>query len=373
MHLLRTFSNQPESHTIVMRARTTSREVCVQTLGTTGRFVSDAACGILYTFSIAIGLGIVPAHTHHLLPMALATVAGLIIAGALCPPSQDTGSDDAKVAETSRWRSPAVLGKALKVPGFAFLAGLIYCAIGAATAAEVANFEILTLEGNNVRWQKPSDGQGPVISYSIVSDTAEFVGARNCRKLTTLDELAAASQLLKAMVREEIAAAFAMWESVANLTFRETPDSSKANILIGAQMEPEGWAFADVFYDALSSERLKPISKALICLNPTKRWKIGFDGDLKTYDLRYTIAHEIGHAIGLDHPSGAGQLMDYHYAERFRQLQPGDVQGALQLYGDRQPVTVMAKAAPRPHDVRSSAARRYAKRWGTRAFPAPSQ
>jgi hypothetical protein len=75
----------------------------------------------------------------------------------------------------------------------------------------------------------------------------------------------------------------------------------------------------------------------------------------------------------LDHPSGAGQLMDYRYEERFRQLQPGDVQGALQLYGDRQPVSVMANAARRTYDVRASAARRYGKRWGTRAFPAPSQ
>ena len=346
----------------------------MQTLSTIERFISDAACAILYTLSIAISLGIVTAtFTHHLLPMALATVAGLIIAGALCPPSQDSGPGDAKVARTSRWRPSAVFGEALRVPGFGLLAGLIYCAIGAATAAEGSNFEILKLEGNNVRWQKASDGQGPVISYSVVSDITEIVGARNCRKLTTLDELAAASQLLNAEVRQEIAAAFAMWESVANLTFREAPHSSKANILIGAQMEPEGWAFADVFYDALSSERLKPISKALICLNPTKRWKIGFDGNLKTYDLRYTIAHEIGHAIGLDHPSGAAQLMDYRYEERFRQLQPGDVQGALQLYGDRQPVTVMAKATRRPHEVSASAVLRYAKRWGTRAFPAPSQ
>jgi hypothetical protein len=264
------------------------------------------------------------------------------------------------------------LGEALKVLRIGLLAGLIFCALGPASAAEVANFEILKLQGNNVRWPKASAGQGPVISYSVVSDTTEFVGARNCRKLTALDELTAASHLLNAEVRQEIAAAFVMWERAANLTFREAPHPSKASILIGAQVEPEGWAFTDVFYDALSSERLKPISKALICLNPTKRWKIGFDGDLKIYDLRYTIAHEIGHAIGLDHPSGAGQLMDYRYEERFRQLQPGDLQGALQLYGDRQPV-VTVKAAGRPHDLRSSAARRYGKRWGTRAFPAPPQ
>ena len=59
----------------------------MQTLSTIGRFVSDAACAILYTILIAVSLAIVTAgFTHHLLPMALATAAGLIIAGARCPP-----------------------------------------------------------------------------------------------------------------------------------------------------------------------------------------------------------------------------------------------------------------------------------------------
>ena len=60
----------------------------------------------------------------------------------------------------------------------------------------------------------------------------------------------------------------------------------------------------------------KVIGRSLICLNPKQPWKIGFDGRLGVYDLRYTIAHEIGHAIGLDHPSAAGQLMSYRYDEK---------------------------------------------------------
>ena len=89
-----------------------------------------------------------------------------------------------------------------------------------------------------------------------------------------------------------------------------------------------------------STTRYRPTREAhfegrSICLNPTKRWKIGFDGDISTYDLRYTIAHEIGHAIGLDHPNGPGQIMGYRYEERFRQLQAGDVQGAMLIYGGR--------------------------------------
>ena len=120
--------------------------------------------------------------------------------------------------------------------------------------------------------------------------------------MTRLDTLLTASRIAQEAARAEIAAAFAMWEAVANIGFREAADPAQADILIGAQVEPEGWAFANVFYDTASSEPVKPISRALICLNPEKRWKIGFNGDLRTYDVRYTIAHEIGHTIGLDHP-----------------------------------------------------------------------
>ena len=212
-----------------------------------------------------------------------------------------------------------------------------------------------------------------MVSYGIVREPREFIGARNCRKLTSLDGLAAASQLSEEVIRREIGSAFAMWQTAANINFREAETPTAPDILIGAQVEPEGWAFTNVSYDVRSAEAVKPISQSLICLNPLKRWKVGFDGNLKIYDLRYTIAHEIGHAIGLDHPDDDGQIMGYRYEENFRELQLGDVAGAALLYGRHLPETVTAEAdRARPTIQRSSLARLLAKRWGTRAFPAPS-
>lgn len=77
------------------------------------------------------------------------------------------------------------------------------------------------------------------------------------------------------------------------------------------------------------------IERSVVCLNPAVRWKIGFDGNVDVYDLRYTVAHEIGHAIGLDHPRPSGVLMSYSYDERFRDLQRCDAEGAIALYGLR--------------------------------------
>jgi hypothetical protein len=266
-----------------------------------------------------------------------------------------------------------VLEEVLKVVGYGLLAGLIYCAIAAATAADGTNFNLLELGGNNVHWQTATAGQGSVVSYGIVTETREFAGARNCRKLTSLNGLAAASQLFEEVIRREIASAFALWQAAANINFREAETPATADIHIGAQVEPEGWAFSNVSYDARSTDAVKPISQSLICLNPLQRWKVGFDGNLKIYDLRYTIAHEIGHAIGLDHPDDDRQIMGYRYEEKFNGLQSGDIAGAALLYGRHLPQVVTAEAdRSRLAINRSSKARLLAKRSGTRAFLAPS-
>jgi hypothetical protein len=243
-------------------------------------------------------------------------------------------------------------------------------------AGDLANFKPLRLEGNGVHWQSPDKDQPRVLSYAVVTGNVEFPGARNCGKMTALDNLLATSGIAQKTMRTEIATAFAMWQEVANIAFREAADPAKADILIGAQLEPEGWAFANVFYDRLSPDALKPISRALICLNPEKRWKVGFDGDLRTYDVRYTIAHEVGHTIGLDHPNGAGQIMGYRYEETFRELQPGDISGAVLLYGKPQPGGVVAAASDASDQAQhrsAPAALAHARRWGTRAFTARSQ
>jgi hypothetical protein len=236
------------------------------------------------------------------------------------------------------------------------IVGLLCCALAGGPLAaetrllpsrEASLFKVLKLEGHQVRWSMPADGSPRVITYRLVTETLRFPNARNCRGLAPLDELAAASGVSAAALEQEAQAAFAMWEAAANIVFKEAPAGAPADILIGAQTEPDGWAFADVFYDAAAPEAIKPISQALVCLNPGKRWKVGFDGDLKTYDLRYTLAHEIGHAIGLDHPSGGSEVMHYRYEERFRTLQPGDIKGAVALYGASPPPTVVVAEGKR--------------------------
>jgi hypothetical protein len=236
----------------------------------------------------------------------------------------------------------------------AFLGGCMAAALIAQPAAaqqpssRMPSFKQLRLDGNFVRWPRADASSSLLLTYKVIDGFQTFDGARNCKRMTGIEAIAEKAHVTHAVFDAELRAALAMWEAAADIRFREAEADEEPNISIGAQAEPEGWAFADVFYNRASPDAVKPISRSLVCLNPTKAWKVGFDGDLRVYDLRYTLAHEIGHAIGLDHPNAAGQIMGYRYEESFRDLQPGDLSGAVALYGASKGVLVARQPDPAP-------------------------
>ena len=216
--------------------------------------------------------------------------------------------------------------------GLALAAGLGALGVHAAERAAGAEFRLLELEGRTVRWTAPAEGLPATITYAFLTEPREFPGARNCDSMLPPEAALGASRIASDAFRDETRAAFALWENAANVVFKEVP-AENAGILIGADAKDRGRAFTNVALKAGSDRSVGAISQSLICLNPNQPWKIGFDGDLNVYDLRFTMAHEIGHAIGLDHPGPQGQLMSYRYVEDGRTLTAGDVAGVHALYG----------------------------------------
>ena len=234
------------------------------------------------------------------------------------------------------------------------------------SASSVSAGELLKLEGHLMRWAPEGDGK-TVISYSIlkgpyhVESDKSILSPSNCAKMHAFADIVAKSPSLgEATAETGLQSALRAWESVANITFVEIADPARANIVIGAADDPGGHAFANLSYrskkgltpvtmalgkpeaakaQALGTEggdgSIVPIDQSYVCLNPKMRWKSGFDGNLDVYDLRHTFMHEIGHAIGLDHPGATGAVMAFRYDEGVRELQPSDIAGIQRLYGPR--------------------------------------
>ncbi len=226
---------------------------------------------------------------------------------------------------------------------------------------------LLQVEGDILKWRPPGSGARTVITYAVVTGPYSVPGDRrtlspdNCGAMHSFADIIAASpRVSEKTAQRELQSAFAAWEKAADIIFVEVGDERQANIIIGAADAPKGRAFANLSYRSIQGTT--PVTKALgrsgpdlsvnsdetagdgavatieqayICLDPQSRWKVGFDGNLDIYDLRYTFTHEIGHAIGLDHPGSSGSVMAYRYDERVQQLQPSDVAAVERLYGPR--------------------------------------
>jgi len=217
-------------------------------------------------------------------------------------------------------------------------------------------YRIIELKGGAVKWGGPDMGTGAIVTYAFATEPVAFSEARNCRAMEPMEALLARSGIDTAVYQAEAAKAFDAWSAVADIEFHEVSDPEAADILIGAQAKPIGRAFTNVSYTRATPSAVRPLEKSLICLNPEQPWKVGFDGDLNVYDLRYTLMHEIGHAIGLDHPDTTSQVMSYRYEERFETLQPGDIRGAVALYGNPHRLMVetldVSQASPLPEASR---------------------
>ncbi|MGM0672896.1 MAG: matrixin family metalloprotease [Pseudomonadota bacterium] len=223
-------------------------------------------------------------------------------------------------------------------------AGFLPLALPLPALADEDGYRLLKLDGYKVKWGDQQLGVGARITYAFAGEALRFDDAYNCRDLAPTEGLLGDDLSMETFERET-AAAFRVWERAAGLSFQKVSDARNADIVLGAQGNPSGRAFANVAYVQDSEEftrvaygpdsetGVRAIEQSLVCLNPDYEWKVGFDGNQDVYDIRYTLTHEIGHAIGLDHPGPAGQLMGFKYTEDFADLQPGDLRGVQRLYG----------------------------------------
>ena len=209
-------------------------------------------------------------------------------------------------------------------------------AVAASTAASASDdFKLLKIDGRIVRWTMT--GAPLVLTYAIVDRRMSIGDFGTCGEVTSPAPLLSRSRITNTGLESAVERALDQWQRNVNVVFVPAPSAREAQIVIGAMSTARGIAFTDLSLDKSPDQRSDTgaINAAVICLNAEKNWKIGFDGQSDQYDLEHVIAHEIGHVLGLDHPSAHGHVMSFRYSESRRELSAGDRQGAIQLYGPK--------------------------------------
>jgi hypothetical protein len=205
---------------------------------------------------------------------------------------------------------------------------------GSVIEASAEGFRLLRVDGVFLKWGAPTFGMPARVTYAVLDHERADPNAINCRRMTGIASVLKRSSTTKADFHRELKAAFDLWSRVAGLTFSPAEDAASANILIGAQVISRGIAYANVKFDRSTGDRsMAPLTRATICLNPAIEWEAAVDRDPATYNLRRVLAHEIGHALGLNHPGRNGQVMGFAYTEDDSRLMPGDIEGIQILYG----------------------------------------
>jgi hypothetical protein len=152
--------------------------------------------------------------------------------------------------------------------------------------------------------------------------------------------ISALSAFMPAGFLTQINNAFAAWSAVANLTFVQVADDGAAFNTAApdagnrGEIRLGGHAF-DGPFGTLAHGFFPPANGATaagdIHFDTAETWKIGFGG--AGFDIFQVAAHEIGHALGLDHTAVPGSLMNPFYTEAFSGPQADDIAGMVFIYG----------------------------------------
>ena len=191
-------------------------------------------------------------------------------------------------------------------------------------------YALLQLNGHPVKWGTPEFGTGATITYNFAT-SASRGGEVNCRDISGMSALLRRSHIRRHDFERAVDGALHAWEAAANVRFLRVADGAAAGLTISAERIADGIAYTDVTPTSSTTSAFSTPSRAVICLNPKVTWSTTQRTGTKV--LGYVLKHEVGHALGLDHPGPTGELMSFEYSDTIENLQPGDIAGIRFIYG----------------------------------------
>ena len=215
------------------------------------------------------------------------------------------------------------------VSGAVFLCAAGILTAGAASAAvDFGNFAVYD---GTPRWGMGPLGTGADVTYSFMATgtpCASRAEPEGCT-ITALDAF------MPTGWRAEIEAALGGWAAVSGLRFFEVPDAGEGfnrsgvsgDIRFGGHdLDGPGGTLAHAYFPPPNGGS----AAGDVHFDMDEEWVIGFQPS--GYDIFQIAAHEIGHALGLEHVD-ADVLMNPYYPDDPRSWQAGDIAGIRYLYG----------------------------------------
>lgn len=185
------------------------------------------------------------------------------------------------------------------------------------------------------KWGSPTFGTGATVTYSFmnsgVSCAAEGAGCT----ISALGTFGPSFSVWKT----EIENAMAAWAAVANLTFVQVADQGEA--FNAAQLSGDlrfGGHSLDGPFGTLAHGYFPPVNgnsaAGDLHYDAGECWEAAMDGfGDGCFNIFQVTAHELGHALGLDHTGVPGSLMNATYTEAFTGPQADDIAGMQFIYG----------------------------------------
>lgn len=148
----------------------------------------------------------------------------------------------------------------------------------------------------------------------------------------------APAQLDQSTFETVVEDALKVWSDVADIHFTETsrPGQNDSLDITFAALDGSGGVLAQAYFP---NDLNRSTIAGDVQFDSSETWEVGNENGSQAFDLLYVAVHEIGHALGLDHSSIAGSVLNGSVSSnhQFSELADSDRNSILALYAPAQP------------------------------------
>ncbi|MEE9423736.1 MAG: matrixin family metalloprotease [Methylococcales bacterium] len=211
---------------------------------------------------------------------------------------------------------------------------LRFCLKVVALTSVLSSFSAQAFVTSGFKWDSTTLGEGASLTWGFADDGSDCrVGSDACGGGTVSD---VSGNIIPGeepgTIFREISQAFDSWSDVADLAFSFTTDANPDILIGGHSVDGANNVLGHTFTSFFVNSGLDQADISDIHFDTDDTF--GLDANTSGGFFPNFLAHEIGHALGLDHVSDVNALMNPIIQRSFIGPQADDIAGIRELYGE---------------------------------------